>query len=352
MRRFEWLLSVVTVVVCCGSLEAGIPNFRIASDVQLGGYFGFHGDNVSYTGSDGYGKIKNLTSGLTYDVTPHANTMIDISPSYVTYMDSVGDGDIWAAQINGDGSLASSLFQLAGPGDQWWPMISDNKVVWMDKRHGQWEIYSAALVGNSVSQTERLTYDGNHDIYPCIYGDNVVWQRRDAANQTIGLFGMNVATGEDFTIFEGNAFGSGIYGDRVAYNAHSLDTGTMDIYVYDIVTKTSTRIASGSSVQTYPDIYEDTVVWQDNRNGNWDIFAYNLTTGQETQLTDNPLDQIQPLIFGDMVVWQDYRDGGSIYGVGIRAVPVPSALILGSLGLGYAGWRVRRLKHGRSDTES
>ncbi|MBN1508718.1 MAG: hypothetical protein JW955_17855 [Sedimentisphaerales bacterium] len=341
MKRSVLVSGIVAMVFGLHAADAAITNFQVASNVAIDGYFGFYGDNVAYKGTDGYVKIKNLSSGATYNVAVSPNTMIDISASYVTYMNSAGYGDIWAAQINPDGSLASGLIKLAGPGDQWWPTIYDNTVVWMDKRDGQWEIYSATLAGSSVSQTVRLTYDSNHDIYPQIYGDNVFWQRRNASNQTTGLFGVNTKTGENYTIYEGDAFGKGIFEDTIAYNA---DTPA-DVYLYDISTNTSRRITNESSSQYYADIYGDTVVWQDNRNGNWDIFSYNRVTGQQTQLTDNELDQTMPVIFGNTVLWNDCRDGGSIYGTQITPVPAPSALpLVGSGMIALAGFRRKLLR--------
>jgi beta propeller repeat protein len=32
-----------------------------------------------------------------------------------------------------------------------------------------------------------------------------------------------------------------------------------------------TRITNNESEQSYPSIYENRIVWMDNRNGNWDI---------------------------------------------------------------------------------
>ena len=59
--------------------------------------------------------------------------------------------------------------------------------------------------------------------------------------------------------------------------------------------------------QRFPALYEDIIVWQDNRNGNWDIYGYNLETREEFQITVDLNHQIYPVIYGDIVFWVDGR---------------------------------------------
>jgi beta propeller repeat protein len=77
----------------------------------------------------------------------------------------------------------------------------------------------------------------------------------------------------------------------------------------------------GTSDHEYADVYNNVVVWQDQRNGNWDIYGRNLTSGEAFQITDNSAEQIHPAITfspqlnGYVVVWQDRRNGTwDIYG--------------------------------------
>ena len=58
-----------------------------------------------------------------------------------------------------------------------------------------------------------------------------------------------------------------------------------------------------------PVIYENKIVWQDNRNGNWDIYMKDLSSGVESRLTSNGTNQFQPAIYGDRVAWVDVRNG-------------------------------------------
>lgn len=74
--------------------------------------------------------------------------------------------------------------------------------------------------------------------------------------------------------------------------------------------------------QRYPALYEDIVVWEDDRNGNYDIYGYNLATKEEFQITVDPANQRGPAIYNNLVIWEDYRQGNAdIYGCFVSASP-------------------------------
>lgn len=98
--------------------------------------------------------------------------------------------------------------------------------------------------------------------------------------------------------------------------------GNWDIFMFDLTTGIETRITDEPSYQVEPKIYGDIIVWKDLRNNegalkdfpvdyNSDIYLYNITTGQEKQLTSNNQSQYAPDIFGEYIVWLDYRNGKS-----------------------------------------
>jgi len=78
-----------------------------------------------------------------------------------------------------------------------------------------------------------------------------------------------------------------------------LDTGVAEII----------QITTSKAKQHQVNIFENMLVWTDERGGNKDIYLYNIDTGKETQITDDPADQYQPSIYGDNIVWTDERNG-------------------------------------------
>ncbi|MBU7045547.1 MAG: hypothetical protein HXS54_03845 [Theionarchaea archaeon] len=67
--------------------------------------------------------------------------------------------------------------------------------------------------------------------------------------------------------------------------------------------------------QCSPAIYGDIIVWEDKRNGNWDIYWKDINANDEFQITTDPSDQRSPAIYEDIIVWEDKRNGNwDIYG--------------------------------------
>ncbi|MGA9351689.1 MAG: choice-of-anchor Q domain-containing protein, partial [Anaerolineae bacterium] len=86
---------------------------------------------------------------------------------------------------------------------------------------------------------------------------------------------------------------------------------------FDLSTQTDFSVTSdgGNTNQMNPAIWNNTVVWQDNRHGNWDIYGYDLSSQTGFRITDDPADQVSPTISGPTVLWQDARNGGwDLYG--------------------------------------
>ena len=145
--------------------------------------------------------------------------------------------------------------------------ISGDRVVWMDNRNGNWDIYTYLISRPDLGAYPLIDFAGDQT-HPAIHGNTVVW--------------------EDYQV------------DELRKN----------IFMYDLSTGIVTQITDDNDLQQHePDVYEHLIVWVDERNGNPDIYMYNTFTGEETQLTDDPADQQNPSIYGRRVVWEDNRDG-------------------------------------------
>ncbi|CCJ36001.1 putative cell surface protein [Methanoculleus bourgensis MS2] len=146
---------------------------------------------------------------------------------------------------------------------------------------------------------------------------------------TVGVSGAPVQVTTD----RSDQIAPAIDGDRIVW-VDGRDGGA-DIYLYDIVGATETRITNGTAVALWPDISGNRIVWQDNRSGAPDIWLYDTATGNETRITDAPGGQVVPAIDGDTVVWLDNRAGpaGGIYAMNLTtrtAVRVSSGPVQGN----------------------
>jgi beta propeller repeat protein len=232
---------------------------------------------------------------------------------------------------------------------QYSPDICENRIVWEDERDGSYWEKDIYMYDLSTSKETRITNDSSdrqspsiygdwvldgayiHNIStfnstkitgslsgnPAIYRDRVVWQ--DSRNGKSGIYMYNISTSTETEIItNGHSMEyPAIYGDRIVWTDYrnqkwdetGQSDGNLDIYMYDLSTSTETQITPSNSTQRLPSIYEDRIVWEDNRNGNWDIYMYNIATSTETQITSNDFDQGIPDIYGDRIVWVDDRSG-------------------------------------------
>ncbi len=152
-------------------------------------------------------------------------------------------------------------------GEQMYPDVFGTRVVWQDKRNGNWDIYMKDTASGTVA---RVTDNAADQQRASIDGDVIVWQ--------------------------------------------DLRSGNSDVYGYDLSSSSEIVISSEAGAQEKPVVSGEWVVWQGNQNGNWDIFAKNITSGEAIQITSHERDQIRPDIFGNRIVWEDYRHGlGEVY---------------------------------------
>ncbi len=187
------------------------------------------------------------------------------------------------------------------------PKIFDNIVVWeihfrvpfgKKSARTEWDVViylpgPDGLLGTSDDIKYRHQIpDDQRD--PSIYGDFIVWEdNRNRASY------MN--KNQNWDIYMYYLGGDGI-------------PGTYDDEEY--------QISKDKNYQMYPDIYGNIVVWQDNRNENWDIYMYDLgpdgipytdDEGEgEYRIPTNGADeanQVGPRIFENRIVYTDDRNG-------------------------------------------
>ncbi len=104
-----------------------------------------------------------------------------------------------------------------------------------------------------------------------------------------------------------------IYDDKIVWSDQRNEDWRPDIYMYDLSTNQETQISTSGRTES-PKIYGNKIVWHDKRNSQYstegDVYMYDLYTHQEIQIPTSGR-AVSPDIYGNRVVWRDYRNSGS-----------------------------------------
>jgi len=122
-------------------------------------------------------------------------------------------------------------------------------------------------------------------------------------------------TGKNNTRGEG---GPDIYGDIIAWYSYPEESyppvgGNPDIYMYRISTGEEIPVCTSNYLQAMPNIYQDIIVWGDERNGDYDVYMFDISTGQESPVCIAPDMQRLPKIYRNNIVWKDSRSDGLMF---------------------------------------
>jgi beta propeller repeat protein len=163
-------------------------------------------------------------------------------------------------------------------GDETWgqlyPSVDGNRVVWMDTRHGNYQIYRCDIGG----VPERVYATTDNQWRPVISGDLVVWEEIDGSS-------------------------------NVTLIAYELGSDSV-VLSYAI-----------SGVQANAAVSDGTIVWQEHNGSDHDIRGYDTTTAVYLDIATANQDDQNPAISGRRVVWQ--RNDADIVGA---EIPLPTLL--------------------------
>ena len=175
------------------------------------------------------------------------------------------------------------------------PSISGNKIVYQDKRNGNYDIFLYDIETRSESNLISEQHDQTN---PVIDGNNVVWQ--------------------DYRLGHERPPGHDLGMDPIS-----------NIYTYSLTTGTGRLLSTIDFEQSAPDISGNRIVWQDQRMGRGesdaghyyyydDIYMYNLSSNSESVIKElyyenfensdsNSLSNVR--ISGNYVIWTNWLRG-------------------------------------------
>ena len=230
--------------------------------------------------------------------------------------DRTGNSDVYMYNIS-----TKEEIKIPTNGSANCPCIYGGKIVWEDDSHmlPSWDLSDIHMYDLSTKKETQISAHLEElvaEVQPDIYGDKIVWQH--LYDEYSGISMYNLSTKEE-TFIAADALYPAIYGNKIVYFAYrdGEGTGSSDIYMYDVSTKKETRITTSGSAWD-PAIYDNRIVYADDRSGNYNIYMYDLSTKKETQITSSPDDQKSPDIYGNRILWQDVGgkdDGWEYHGI-------------------------------------
>ena len=190
---------------------------------------------------------------------------------------------------------------------QVYPSVFGDYIVWTDKRNDNGDIYLHRLSSNS---SNRITFNSELQANPSIRDQLIVWY--DERDNNLHYYDLSHSKEVNISFINTFFPPEQIKTDNriiVWTDSRNYDviTHNTDIYMYDLDKNEEFPICTNSARQTTPDIWDNYVIWQDQRNNNSDIYIHDFKHNNEKQITSNTHAQINPRIWGNRVVWLDFR---------------------------------------------
>jgi beta propeller repeat protein len=222
-----------------------------------------------------------------------------------------GSWDIFAQDLNDDAAIPVAI--TGNSRNQERPHTDGKFVVWEDRQaDGTWDIVAKELGSANPVFAITATSDLNEQ-KPAIYWPWVVFQSKPVADPGAPwqVMAYNIIT--DITAAVDSTtqdqLDPAIQQQRVVWQDFR-DVGYGEIYFKDLRSGEVRRITDNQGGQYHPVIFDQWIVWDDNRNGQLDLYGYNLRRNTEVQLTDTPEDESRPYINGKWVVCEEDSAGG------------------------------------------
>ncbi|MGA2558009.1 MAG: hypothetical protein ABSG04_17205 [Verrucomicrobiota bacterium] len=182
--------------------------------------------------------------------------------------------------------------------------------------------------GNTGPQAVTST-PGLDEVNPAICWPWVAYQARATGNSSAAwqVYARNLVSGQAFAVSPSTSdeVDADVQAARVVWQDFR-DQGPGEIYLGDLQSGAVRRITTNIFAQLHPAIYDNWIVWQDNRNVELDIYGFDLLRNREIQITSTPEDEFQPYLNGPWVICAENSLGAQT-GNG-RLIHLPSLVVV------------------------
>ncbi|HTI72393.1 MAG TPA: hypothetical protein VMF06_20635 [Candidatus Limnocylindria bacterium] len=319
---------------------AGWYTLRVTLSDQLG-----HSNFVTKTLQIGdlAGSVAVLADATRGPKNPHARVR------WAVWQDqSGGNWQIYAQDLwNGSAPIRALTSGLLAQEN---PRTDGRYVVWQARQaNGNWDILMADLESTNapVALTRTSTRD---EVSPTIDWPWVVYQSKASSSPSDPwlLKSLNLATLETASVYPStqDELDPDVQGGRVVW-ADQRDVGQGEIYFKNLESGEFRRLTTNGFGQYHPAIFDQWIVWQDNRNSEVDIYGYDLQRNTEVRVTSTPEDEARPKLDGPWLIEEENSLGPLTANVRVvhlpsgRSVPVtrtPTLKAMPALASGRAVW--------------
>jgi len=236
---------------------------------------------------------------------------------------SSGSFEIYAQDVTSNGAPVLKLSNSTLSQEN--PRTDGRYVVWQARQpNGNWDIYLKDLQGVSPPQVLTAT-PGLDEVNPAIEWPWVVCQSQPLGYATAPwqLRALNLATGDTTEVWPSlqDQLDPDVQAGRVVWQDWR-DVGSGEIYFKNLETEERRRITTNYFGQYHPALFNNWIVWQDNRNTEVDIYGFDLLRNAEVRVTSTPENETRPYLDGAWLVCQE--DSLGTLTQNLRIVHLPS----------------------------
>ena len=271
-----------------------------------------------------------------------------------------GHWAVWQDQSDGNFEIYAMDLRLTNAGitqittgtlNQENPKTDARYVAWQARQlDGNWDIWVKDLTTNTPPQAMTTTPDFD-EVNPAIDWPWLVYQSKPTTNPGAPwqLRAYNFVNGQTRDVDPGtlDQEDANVQAGRVVWR-DQRDVGQGEIYFKDLETGDRRRITTNTFGQYFPDISDNWIVWQDNRNGTVDIYGFDLLRNAEMRITTSRENATHPFLEGPWLVCEEDSLGPLTANVrlihlpSLRAVPVTRTSTMKNrpaLAAGQAVWQ-------------